>query len=519
MRAGIGERFLEPYGRHAGKVDPEFRGDKQGKLILVTAITPTSAGEGKTVTSIGLAQALGWHGKRAIVTSRQPSLGPVFGVKGGAAGGGLSQIEPFDWINMHFTGDFHAIASAHNLLAAMLDAHLYHETEPAIDPENVYWPRTVDMNDRALRRVRVGLGGKSNGVERDSAFVITAASEVMAVFALASSREDLRARLDRLVVALDHSGNPVTAGALGATGSMMALLNRAFPPNLAQTTDSTPAFVHAGPFGNIAHGTSSVISQKMAMSTADYVITEAGFGADLGAEKYFDIVMRTSGIAPSAAVLVASVRALRMHGATIAAGLANLDRHLDNVARFGVPVVVAVNRFPEDTEADLAFVRDHCAARGIPAAVADVFARGGEGGVELAGLAMDAAEKPSSAAPLYPLSMPLRDKVREVATKIYGAGDVVFLAAADEKISRFESLGFGELPVCMAKTQSSFTGDPKIMGAPTGWTLTVSDARLSAGAGFVVMVAGSMMLMPGLGKTPQAHRIGVDERGRITGLR
>jgi formate--tetrahydrofolate ligase len=518
----IPDDLMEYYGRYTAKLRLELldRFPPRGKLILVTAITPTSHGEGKTVVSIGLTQALRRLGHRAAATLREPSLGPVFGIKGGATGGGQSQVLPPDIINLHFNGDIHAIASAHNLLAALIDAHIHHSNALRIDVDNLWWPRTMDMNDRALRHVVIGLGGKLNGVPRETGFVITAASEIMALLALAADREDLRRRLERIAIGLDLDGNVVTAGALRATGAMMVLLNEALMPNLVQTTEGAPAFVHAGPFANIAHGTSSVISQKMALRLADFVVNETGFAADLGAEKYFDLVYPQAGIPPAAAVLIASARALAEQGAgSLQQGFANLDRHIANLRRFGVPVVVAINEFADDPPDRLEAIAAHCAELGVRCARADVFYRGGEGGLALAEAVIEACNQPSQPQPLYPPELPLEEKTRRVATQIYGAGDVYFESEARRKLKRYAAAGFSHLPVCMAKTQSSFTDNPKILGAPTGWTLTVTDAHLSAGAGFVVIIAGNMMRMPGLGKDPQAFHMDVDAHGNIIGLR
>jgi formate--tetrahydrofolate ligase len=530
---GIPDRYVEPYGRYTAKVRLELLeglADRpSGKLVLVTAITPTSHGEGKTVTSIGLAQGLARIGRKAVATLREPSLGPVFGLKGGATGGGRSQVLPADAINLHFTGDFHAITSAHNLLSAMLDAHIHHGNELRIDVGNVSWPRTMDMNDRALRQILVGLGGKTNGVPRETGFVITAASEIMAILALAASRQDLRRRLSEIVVGYDVEGRPVRAADLKATGAMMVLLNDAIMPNLVQTTEGVPAFVHAGPFANIAHGTSSIISQRIALNLAEFVVNETGFGADLGAEKYFDVVMPTSGITPAVAVLIASVRALASQGAknekapvtieTLTAGLPNLGRHIDNLQKFKVPIVVAINRMQLDSPEQVAVLRDFCRGRGVAAVESDVFARGGEGGVELAEAVAAAAEQPSNPQPLYAPELPLDQKIERVAKEIYGAGQVHFDGGSKKKLQQLAALGFGHLPVCMAKTQSSITDNPKVYGAPTGYTVTINDVSLSAGAGFVVVIAGNMMRMPGLGKVPQAVHVDVNEAGEITGLR
>jgi formate--tetrahydrofolate ligase len=529
----IPDQYLEYYGKYTAKLRLELLEGlaerPTGKLVLVTAITPTSHGEGKTVTSIGLAQGLARIGRKAVVTLREPSLGPVFGLKGGATGGGRSQVLPAEMINLHFNGDIHAITAAHNLLSAMLDGHLHHGNELRIDIDNIYWPRTMDMNDRALRHVIVGLGGKLNGVPRETGFVITAASEIMAILALAASRKDLRRRLSEIVVGYTLDGQPVRAADLKATGAMMVLLNEAIMPNLVQTTEGTPALVHAGPFANIAHGTSSVIAQRIALNLAEFVVNETGFGADLGAEKYFDLVMPSAGIKPSVAVLIASVRALNAQGArdekapvtleTLRAGLPNLGRHTDNLRKFHVPIVVAINRFHLDTPEQTAVVRDFCRSKGVPAVESDVFARGGEGGVELAEAVASAAELPSDPKPLYLADVSLETKIDTVAREIYGAGNVYFESGTRRKLQQFAALGFGTLPVCIAKTQSSLSDNPKAYGAPSGFTLTVTDAALAAGAGFVVVIAGNMMRMPGLGKVPQAINLDVTDDGDIVGLR
>jgi formate--tetrahydrofolate ligase len=523
QRAGIPEDFLEYYGKYTAKIRLELLADAppaRGKLILVTAITPTSHGEGKTVVSIGLAQAIQQCGYRSIVTLREPSLGPVFGLKGGATGGGRSQVLPAEMINLHFNGDFHAVSSAHNLLAAMIDSHIHHSNARRIDVDNIFWTRAIDMNDRALRQVIVGLGGKANGVPRETGFVITAASEIMAILALAASRQDLRQRLGDIVIGFDLDGAVLRARDLDATGAMMVLLNEAIMPNLVQTTEGTPALVHTGPFANIAHGTSSVLAQKMALQLADYVVNETGFGADLGAEKYFDLVMPSSGIRPAAAVLIASVRALIEQGSgDLNAGLPNLGRHISNLRKFGVPVVVAVNRFAADTPSQLNAVQDYCRGQGVPSAIADVYSQGGAGALDLAAKIMSAAEHASDPQPLYPAGITLEEKIQAIAREIYGADSVYFETGARRQLQKFAALGFGHLPVCMAKTQSSFSDNSKKLGAPTGWTLTVTDAQLRAGAGFVVVIAGNMLLMPGLGKTPQAVRMDVDDSGHIHGLK
>jgi formate--tetrahydrofolate ligase len=522
---------LEPYGRYTAKIKldrlPDLDAAPRGKLILVTATTPTSHGEGKTVVSIGLAQALSRIGKKAVVTLREPSLGPVFGVKGGAAGGGKSQVLPSEKINLHFNGDLHAIGAAHNLLAAMIDAHLHHGNELKIDVDNIFWPRALDMNDRALRHVIVGLGGKVNGVPRETGFVITAASEVMAVFALANSREDCNRRLNNITLGFGLNGQIVRAGDLKVTGAMMVLLHEAIMPNLVQTTENTPALIHAGPFANIAHGTSSVIAQKLALGLAEYVVNETGFGADLGAEKFLNIVMPSCALRPSAAVLITTVRGIKAQSAAdapganvFAGGLANLAKHVVNLKKFNLPTVVAINRFADDTRDDLQRVREFCADLGVPAPPVDVFARGGEGGLELATRVVAAAERtnPAEVRSLYPADLSLQDKVTRIAHEIYGADSVYFESDARRKLEKYAALGFGSLPICMAKTQSSLSDDPKKLGVPKNWTLTVTDASLASGAGFVVVVAGNMLLMPGLPKTPQAVRMSVDAGGRIAGL-
>ncbi|MGB9465463.1 MAG: formate--tetrahydrofolate ligase [Candidatus Acidiferrum sp.] len=524
-KLGIPDKYFEPLGPHGGKVRLEMLADpaykRRGKLILVTATTPTAAGEGKTVTSIGLTQGLALIGKRVVITSREPSLGPVFGMKGGAAGGGLSQIEPSAKINLHFHGDFHAISSAHNLLAALIDAHLFHGNDLNLDPERITWPRAMDMNDRALRRIAVSLDGKKDGAGRKTGFVITAASEIMAIVALSKDRKDLRLRLDSIVIGVTRDGKPVRARDLAATGGMMALLADAILPNLVQTSDGTPAFVHAGPFGNIAHGTSSVISQEMGLRLADYVVNEAGFAADLGGEKYFDIVMQQAGITPSAAVLVTTAQSIRNQGAgDLERGLPNLGRHIDNLRGFGVPTIAAINRFPKDTEEELKRLADYCAEHRAPTALSEAFTKGGPGAKELAEKVVQliAQEPAPSVRPAYTLEDPIAEKIQKVARKIYGAGDVNFSEQAKAKLQQFSEWGYGKLPVCIAKTQYSFTDDPKVLGAPTGWTLRVTDASLSAGAGFIVVISGNMMLMPGLPKVSRAASIDVDASGEIIGV-
>jgi formate--tetrahydrofolate ligase len=519
------EAYFEPIGRHGAKLNLEILSDpafeRRGKLILVTATTPTASGEGKTVTSIGLTQGLERIGKKAIITSREPSLGPVFGMKGGAAGGGKSQIEPSQKINLHFHGDFHAITSAHNLLAALIDAHIFHGNDLDLDVAQITWPRTMDMNDRALRRITMDIGEKKGALTRNTGFVITAASEVMAILALASSLEDLRHRLDAIVIGVTRAGKPVRAADLGATGAMMALLSEAILPNLAQTTEGTPAMVHTGPFANIAHGTSSVISHNMGIRLADYVVNEAGFAADLGAEKYFDIVMRSSGIAPACAVLVTTVQSLRNQGeGDLDRGAPNLVRHIQNLKQFGVPTVVAINRFPTDTDADLKRLADYCEQQGAVSALSEAFTKGGEGAAALATKVVETIDKNPSpnVQPIYSLDDSPEKKFESVATKIYGAAAVTFSDKARTKLQQFKDWGFSGLPVCIAKTQYSFSDNPKLLGAPIGWTLNITDASLSAGAGFMVAIAGNMMLMPGLPKVSRAASIDVDAKGQITGI-
>jgi formate--tetrahydrofolate ligase len=517
------DAYVEPIGRYGAKLkldllsDPAF--PRRGKLILVTATTPTASGEGKTVTSIGLTQGLERIGRRTIITSREPSLGPVFGMKGGAAGGGLSQIEPSQKINLHFHGDFHAITAAHNLLAALLDAHLFHGNDLDLDPEHITWPRTLDMNDRALRRVIVGIEKNSPG--RSSGFVITAASEIMAVMALASGRADLRRRLASIVVGVTRRGRPVRAADLNATGAMMALLDEALLPNLVQTTEGTPAMVHTGPFGNIAHGTSSVISQDMGSRLADYVVNEAGFAADLGAEKYMDIVRRSSGLDPSVAVLVTTVQSLRNQGeGDLERGLPNLGQHIRILQGFGLPIVVAINRFPTNTPAELDRMAGYCSEHGVEHSTHEAYAKGGLGALSLAEKVVETIDRNPNPK-IRSVNEPddsLEDKVAKVARSVYGAAGVNFSDKAQKKFQQFKNWGFGKLPVCIAKTQYSLSDNPKLLGAPTGWQLNVTDASLSAGAGFVVVIAGNMMLMPGLPKVSRAASVDVNEKGEIVGV-
>lgn len=532
--AGMDEKYLEPYGRYKAKVDYALlkeskRGD--GKLILVTAITPTPAGEGKTTTTIGLADGMRRIGKNVVVALREPSLGPVFGVKGGAAGGGYAQVVPMEDINLHFTGDFHAIGAANNLLAAMLDNHIYQGNALNIDPKRITWKRCVDMNDRQLRHVIDGIGGKVNGVPREDGYDITVATEIMAVFCLASSVADLKERLARIVVAYTYDGKPVTAGDLKAVGAMAALLKDALKPNLVQTLEGTPAFVHGGPFANIAHGCNSVLATRMAMRLGDYAVTEAGFGADLGAEKFLDIKCRAAGIRPSAVVIVATVRALKMHGGkakselgaedltALEKGLPNLLRHVSNIKNvYGLPAVVAVNRFPTDTDAEVELIIRRCRELGVNVVLSDVWAKGGEGGIELAEEVVRLCEQPSAFAYSYELDMPLETKIEAIVKRIYGGDGVVFTAAAAKELATLKELGYDSLPVCMAKTQYSFSDDATKLGAPEGFTVTVKNVKVSAGAGFVVALTGDIMTMPGLPKVPAAEKIDVDDDGVITGL-
>ena len=534
-KLGIGEDDIELYGKYKAKLSYDLirrvEEKQPGKLILVTAITPTPAGEGKSTTTVGLAQGMHKLGKRVIVALREPSLGPCMGIKGGAAGGGYSQVVPMEDINLHFTGDFHAITSAHMLLSAMLDNHIQQGNLLNIDPRRIVWKRVVDMNDRELRNIVVGLGGKAHGVPRQDGFDITVASEVMAILCLASNLHDLKERLSKIIVAYDYSGKPVTAGQIKAHGAMAALLKDAIKPNLVQTLENVPAIIHGGPFANIAHGCNSVMATRTAMRVADYTITEAGFGADLGAEKFFDIKCRYAGLKPDAAVIVATVRALKMHGGVpktelttpnveaVKKGLVNLEKHIENVKKFGVPVVVAINIFAQDTEEELEAVRVHCAKHGVNVALSDVFARGGEGGVELAKEVIALADSgKSDFKPLYELDMPLKAKIETIAKEIYGADGVNYTKEADKALKEFEDLGYGNLPVCMAKTQYSFSDDPALLGRPSGFKITIRNCRISAGAGFVVVLTGDVMTMPGLPKVPAAEKIDVSDDGVISGL-
>lgn len=526
---------LDQYGKYKAKISldvlKKLQDKPDGKLILVTAINPTPAGEGKTTTNVGLSMALNKLGYKTVTTLREPSLGPCFGVKGGAAGGGYSQVVPMDDINLHFTGDFHAITSAHNLLAAMVDNSLHQGNPLNIAAKRVVWKRVVDMNDRALRDIIIGLGNKGNGVMREGGFDITVASEIMAILCLATSLEDLKARLGRMVVAYTNDGEAVTADMVGATGAMALLLKDAIKPNLVQTLENTPAIIHGGPFANIAHGCNSVMATKTALKLGDYVVTEAGFGADLGAEKFYDIKCRYAGLKPAATVIVATVRALKMHGGVdkkelgpenleaVKAGCANLLKHIENVAKFGVPAVVAINRFPTDTEAELKLLEDLCKEKGVEVVLSEVFAKGGEGGIELAKKVVELAESgKSDFAPIYDAEASIKDKINTIATEIYGADGVDFEASAIKQIADIEKLGLDKFPICMAKTQYSFSDDAKKLGAPSGFKITVREVKVSAGAGFIVALTGSIMTMPGLPKVPAACGMDILEDGTIIGL-
>ena len=531
---GIDEKYVELYGNYKAKINYRMinaLNRPDGKLVLVTAITPTPAGEGKTTTTVGLADGLRRIGKNAVVALREPSLGPVFGVKGGAAGGGYAQVIPMEDINLHFTGDFHAIGAANNLLAAMLDNHIQQGNALGIDPRQITWRRAVDMNDRQLRNIVDGLGGRTNGTPREDGFDITVASEVMAVLCLASSLTDLKARLGRMIVGYTYAGEPVTAHDMKAEGAMAALLRDAINPNLAQTLEGTPAFIHGGPFANIAHGCNSVLATRMAMKLGDYAITEAGFAADLGAEKFFDIKCRMAALKPSAVVVVATVRALKHHGGAPKAklseenlpalekGLPNLLRHVENITKvFGLPCVVAINAFPTDTAAELALVEKKCSELGVNVALSEVWARGGEGGVELAKEVVRLCEEPGDFRTSYPLEASIEEKLETICKRVYHAAGVKLTPEAKKQAKRLTELGFGGLPICMAKTQYSFSDNQNLRGAPEGFTVTVRNLKVSAGAGFIVALTGDIMTMPGLPKEPAAEKIDVDEDGRITGL-
>ena len=533
-KAGLSADDLELYGKYKAKLGRETWEkiqESDGKLVLVTAINPTPAGEGKTTTTVGLGQAMAQLGQNAVIALREPSLGPVFGIKGGAAGGGYAQVVPMEDINLHFTGDMHAITAANNLLCAMLDNHLQQGNTLGIDSRRVLFSRVLDMNDRALRNITIGLGGKVNGVPREDHFMITVASEVMAILCLANDLADLKKRLGNILVAYTYAGEPVYARDLKADGAMAALLKDAIKPNLVQTLEGTPCLMHGGPFANIAHGCNSVQATKMALKLGDIAITEAGFGADLGAEKFLDIKCRAAGLTPSCVVLVATVRALKYNGGVakpdlnqpnvdaLAKGIVNLDAHIENIRKFGLPVVVAINAFPTDTAEEMAFIEQHCREMGVRVALSEVFAKGGEGGKALAQQVLDVlAEGQSDYHPIYELDQPLTDKIRAIATTIYGAKDVNILPAAAKELANIEAMGYGSLPICMAKTQYSLSDDASLLGRPTDFTITVRTARLSAGAGFVVCETGAIMTMPGLPKKPAAENIDVEEDGKIIGL-
>ena len=533
--AGVDEEYLEYYGKYKAKIDLKLLSDREGrpdgKLVLVTAINPTPAGEGKTTTTVGLADGMRRLGKNTVVALREPSLGPVFGVKGGAAGGGYAQVVPMEDINLHFTGDFHAIGAANNLLAAMLDNHIQQGNELDIDVKRITWKRCVDMNDRQLRNIVCGLGGRMQGVPREDGFDITVASEIMAVLCLATGLGDLKARLGRMVVGYSRSGAPITAHDLKAEGAMAALLKDAIKPNLVQTLEGTPAFIHGGPFANIAHGCNSVMATRVALKMGDYAITEAGFGADLGAEKFLDIKCRLAGLKPSAVVVVATVRALKHHGGVAKAdlnnenlealekGLPNLLRHVENITTvYGLPCVVAINRFPTDTEAELKLVEDKCKELGVNVALSEVWAKGGEGGIALAQEVIRLCEEPNHFAFAYELDQPIEAKLADIVKKVYHGDGVALTPAAKKQAAELTALGFGGLPICMAKTQYSFSDDQNLLGAPEGFTVTVRNIKVSAGAGFLVALTGDIMTMPGLPKVPAAEKVDVDENGKISGL-
>ena len=539
---GIGSHLLEPYGEHVAKIKleaiEELEDRPRARYVLVSAITPTPLGEGKTTTTVGLGQAFKQLGRTATVAIRQPSMGPTFGIKGGAAGGGYSQAVPMETFNLHLTGDMHAVTAAHNLLSAMVDNHLFHGKEPSLDPHRISWRRVLDVNDRSLRNIVSGLGTRMDGTPRQTGFDITAASEVMAVLALATSLQDLRARLGRIVVGTDGDGSPITAEDVGAAGSMAVMLREALKPNLMQTLEQTPVLVHAGPFGNIAHGNSSIVADRIGIRGGDYLITEAGFGADMGAERFFNIKCRTSGLAPDAAVLVATVRALKAHSGRhrivagkplpdellaenpddVLAGAPNLRKQIENIRVHGVSPVVAINAFPTDHDSEHAVIREIAEEMGARVAVSEHFGKGGAGAVELAEAVADAAEEPSNFQVLYPSEASLREKIEAVATKVYGADGVDYAPAAAKSLDEYEANGFGDLPVCIAKTHLSISSDPKLLGAPTGWRLPVREVRASIGAGFIYPLSGDMRTMPGLGSAPAAERIDLDENGEIVGL-
>ncbi|WP_427338215.1 formate--tetrahydrofolate ligase [Caloranaerobacter sp. DY30410] len=534
-KCNILEDELELYGKYKAKVSLDvlkrLENEPDGKLILVTAINPTPAGEGKTTTNIGLSMGLNKIGKKAITTLREPSLGPCFGVKGGAAGGGYSQVVPMEDINLHFTGDIHAITTAHNLLAALLDNHLHQGNKLNIDPRRIVWKRVLDMNDRALRNIVVGLGGRANGVPREDGFDITVASEIMAILCLATSLEDLKERIGNMIVAYTYDNKPVTANDLEATGALTILLKDAIKPNLVQTLENTPAFIHGGPFANIAHGCNSIMATKLALKLADYVVTEAGFGADLGAEKFFNIKCRFAGLKPDCAVIVATVRALKNHGGVpkdklneenleaLEKGFGNLEKHIENVQKFGVPVVVAINEFPSDTEKELNLLFDKCKEAGAEVVLSKVWAKGGEGGIELAKKVVETIEnKPSNFKPLYDVNLPIKEKIEIIAKEIYGADGVDFTKKCEKQIKQIEELGLDKMPICMAKTQYSLSDDPTLKGRPTGFRVTVREIKVSAGAKFLVALTGDIMTMPGLPKVPAANNMDISKDGEITGL-
>lgn len=533
-KLGIPEEDIENYGRYKAKISlkltNELKNKPMGKLILVTAISPTPAGEGKTTTSVGLGQALAQLGKKTMICLREPSLGPCMGIKGGAAGGGYSQVVPMEDINLHFTGDLHAITAAHNLLAAMVDNHIQQGNKLGIDPRRVVWNRVMDMNDRVLRHIVIGLGGHANGVPREGSFDITVASEVMAILCLATSVKDMKERFARIIVGYTYDNQPVTAGDIHAQGAMAALMKDALKPNLVQTLEHVPAFIHGGPFANIAHGCNSVLATKTALHLADYVVTEAGFGADLGAEKFLDIKCRFAGLKPAAAVIVATIRALKMNGGmarneltepnpeAVRKGLPNLMRHVANIKKFGLPLVVALNMFPSDTPEEKKVIEEACSREGVAVAESTVFADGGKGGLELGQKVLEAIDQGSHYKPIYDLNLSLKEKIETIAKEIYGAADVQYDSTAEKELAHIEEMGYKDVPVCIAKTQSSFTDDPTKLGAPTGFTLHVREAKISAGAGFVVVLTGKVMTMPGLPKVPAAEKIDVDDDGNITGL-
>ena len=531
---GICEDDIEFYGKYKAKINDgvykRLESKPDGKLILVTAINPTPAGEGKTTTTVGLGQAMSKIGKNAIIALREPSLGPVFGMKGGAAGGGYAQVVPMEDINLHFTGDMHAITSANNLLCAVLDNHIQQGNKLNIDPRRILIKRVLDMNDRALRDIVIGLGGKANGVPREDGFMITVASEVMAILCLCSDAIDLKKRLGSMLIAYDYIGNPIYCRDIKVDGAMAALLKDAINPNLVQTLENTPALMHGGPFANIAHGCNSVRATRLGLKIADYCITEAGFGSDLGAEKFLDIKCRLAGLMPSAVVLVATIRALKYNGGVpkdalkienlvaLKKGSVNLEAHIDNMHKFGLPIVVAMNRFESDTALEIDFVKKICNKKGVDFALSEVFAKGGDGGIELAKLVCEAAEKPNTFKPIYTLDIPIEEKIEIIAKEIYGADSVSFSTAAETAIKQITKLGFSELPICIAKTQYSLSDDAGLLGRPTGFKITIKELRLSAGAGFVVALAGDVMTMPGLPKMPSAENIDLDENGKISGL-